>query len=1087
MEAAGMALKQQGNKAFAAGQYESAIGLYKQASTKLASCGAQAATELGKVHANAAECHLRLKSWSAAESAAGLALEADPQNTKAQFRRGKARFEQCKYAGAISDLEGVSSKEARLLVKAAREKERRSERQATLAAALGGDDRANTGFFPSSMDKNKCFGLLIDSYRLRVEDEYTMTGDVDERSLYGGTPTPLPHFKAFIKKAATKGLLPSWWAETEAESMATLCEMAVTHEWHNIKYAAEKSDMLEHYNMLELPMLRALAEKVRGPVFGYGDESDDDYDDDYGSDDGDEEWVTTDDDDGDDDDDGVESRTRKMTKACNKGYAPWQRPPYTPHDTDEAMSSQQTYMESAEFTDKFSKGPPFEDFMRLDLRAVLRGRPDQHHFVRDVLLAKKFGKAANGMAPSQFAAKALQCMTNLKEECKSVVGFKFWRNEGPPISPSDWHFDHYGVVVSLVHAAYASLSEDQQESIAVQKRLTEVTLGGWEDILTQWQIPFGGDEALDDEEQDRWNGPTTDDLGLDEMPDSWTKGCLMSVEEIKKIKKKKKGKKKKKDHKKKKRGGRSHGSDDEDDDDTDDDDDRHTEDESVALMTRAWAIWASTIEARELLWKAEAQEAVGGFIPGLDVALGIPGATRATIHSHVLATCERALELPCLSEPAVAQAKEDYHTPAWDCAQDPPIREVLTRLTCCAARAHLAMKNPAGALELVQRAREPQTFGSGSHDSTARPALARLGILKARCLGRLRQYREARDELSAILDQIKTERRMQSKGFRNGSKRHLKDKDSGQYPDSDHEDGQPWDHVKEECLSVLQAEHQVAIEGLEVLKERRSALPATEPSASHAAGWSIFDARRTDRVDNALLNNERLSVGVWHERNGLCSPSTLRLHLKVEGGCGLNGIEAAFPGVEELVVDDVDECCRVGYDLRPLALLAPKLVHLELRLSGQWMCEGDEDTLTPIGSLPKLRRLAISRLRDGWAQVLKPIEKLHDLELLYFEGSNELYDGKSTFDLSGMRKLRRVSFVEASFSAASEQSSSKQALVLPSQVEEAMFVPFHASRGTCTAALRQELEEHGIVVREGSREGAGAGTGDGGGWYPLLP
>ena len=96
-----------------------------------------------------------------------------------------------------------------------------------------------------------------------------------------------------MKKAARKGLLPSWWAETEAESMATLCEMAVTHEWHNIKYAAEKSDMLEHYNMLELPMLRALAEKVRGPVFGYGDESDDDYDDDYGSDDGDEEWVTT--------------------------------------------------------------------------------------------------------------------------------------------------------------------------------------------------------------------------------------------------------------------------------------------------------------------------------------------------------------------------------------------------------------------------------------------------------------------------------------------------------------------------------------------------------------------------------------------------------------------------------------------------------------------------------------------------------------------------------------------------------------------------------------------------------------------------
>jgi hypothetical protein len=270
---------------------------------------------------------------------------------------------------------------------------------------------------------------------------------------------------------------------------------------------------------------------------------------------------------------------------------------------------------------------------------------------------------------------------------------------------------------------------------------------------------------------------------------------------------------------------------------------------------------------------------------------------------------------------------------------------------------------------------------------------------------------------------------------------------------------------------------------LKGLKERRSSLPATEPSASHAAGWSVFDARRTDALDDALLKGERLSVGTWHTRNGLCSPSTLRIHLQVEGGCGLGGIDDAFPDVEELVVDDACESLRVGYDLRPLAVLAPKLVHLELRLSAQWMCEGDESILTPVGSLPSLRRLAISRLRDGWAQVLKPLEKLHNLERLFFQGSNELYDGKSTLDLSGMSKLRCVTFMEATFSAVSERSGSAQALVLPSQVEEATFVPFHASLRSCTAALHQELEAHSIVVREG-REGVDDGGG-GEGWYPL--
>jgi hypothetical protein len=46
--------------------------------------------------------------------------------------------------------------------------------------------------------------------------------------------------------------------------------MATTHEWHNIKYAVEKSEMVEHYSKLQCPMehmmLRALSNKIAGPI-----------------------------------------------------------------------------------------------------------------------------------------------------------------------------------------------------------------------------------------------------------------------------------------------------------------------------------------------------------------------------------------------------------------------------------------------------------------------------------------------------------------------------------------------------------------------------------------------------------------------------------------------------------------------------------------------------------------------------------------------------------------------------------------------------------------------------------------------------
>ena len=54
------------------------------------------------------------------------------------------------------------------------------------------------------------FAHLIDAYRLRIEDEYVMNGNVSERSLYGeGDPTR--DFQRFLDRAEQRDLLlPNW-------------------------------------------------------------------------------------------------------------------------------------------------------------------------------------------------------------------------------------------------------------------------------------------------------------------------------------------------------------------------------------------------------------------------------------------------------------------------------------------------------------------------------------------------------------------------------------------------------------------------------------------------------------------------------------------------------------------------------------------------------------------------------------------------------------------------------------------------------------------------------------------------------------
>jgi splicing suppressor protein 51 len=111
------------------------------------------------------------------------------------------------------------------------------------------------------------YRLLLEAYRLRMEDNYTMEGDVDADSLYGGAPSGLPGFRRFLRLAGSRpGLLPPWWnAESQRE-----CERFGMDEtqFQDLRCAVEKSDIIEHYGDARFPMqLRMFAEAVyrRGP------------------------------------------------------------------------------------------------------------------------------------------------------------------------------------------------------------------------------------------------------------------------------------------------------------------------------------------------------------------------------------------------------------------------------------------------------------------------------------------------------------------------------------------------------------------------------------------------------------------------------------------------------------------------------------------------------------------------------------------------------------------------------------------------------------------------------------------------------
>lgn len=126
--------------------------------------------------------------------------------------------------------------------------------------------KLDDGTYLHDLPEKDVYKLLVDAFRLRLEDKYKFEGEQD--GIYAGESSSIAPFKKFLRLAESRpGLLPPWWND---EKKTACVEYGETDSWGNLGCGVEKSDIIEHYGSPNMPMqLRMLAEEVYGtPLMG---------------------------------------------------------------------------------------------------------------------------------------------------------------------------------------------------------------------------------------------------------------------------------------------------------------------------------------------------------------------------------------------------------------------------------------------------------------------------------------------------------------------------------------------------------------------------------------------------------------------------------------------------------------------------------------------------------------------------------------------------------------------------------------------------------------------------------------------------
>ncbi|KAK5998684.1 hypothetical protein PT974_01066 [Cladobotryum mycophilum] len=128
--------------------------------------------------------------------------------------------------------------------------------------------RLEKGTWLHGRSERDVYRLLIDAYRLRVEDLYNLDNDIDEGSIYAGRSSGIRGFKRFLRRTAKRrAMLPPWWNEEKQKECEALG--MEPDQWWDLRRAVEKQSIIDHYGDFQFPMqLRMFAADVYGRAPG---------------------------------------------------------------------------------------------------------------------------------------------------------------------------------------------------------------------------------------------------------------------------------------------------------------------------------------------------------------------------------------------------------------------------------------------------------------------------------------------------------------------------------------------------------------------------------------------------------------------------------------------------------------------------------------------------------------------------------------------------------------------------------------------------------------------------------------------------
>ncbi|KIV99185.1 uncharacterized protein PV09_09138 [Verruconis gallopava] len=131
--------------------------------------------------------------------------------------------------------------------------------------------KLNDGTWLHGRSEKDVFQLLVDSFRLRLEDEHTFRGTSKPGSIYTGSADSSSAFKRYLTKVGSrKNLLPPWW--NEEKSKACVAFGMKENQWSNLRKPVKKSEIIDYYGSPNMPMqMRMLAEDILGDSLSPGD------------------------------------------------------------------------------------------------------------------------------------------------------------------------------------------------------------------------------------------------------------------------------------------------------------------------------------------------------------------------------------------------------------------------------------------------------------------------------------------------------------------------------------------------------------------------------------------------------------------------------------------------------------------------------------------------------------------------------------------------------------------------------------------------------------------------------------------------